>query len=485
MDGLLNENPPAELIREIITTGLSGALRLTREPAKVMIYFDKGKLVFAASNLRSHRLVEILKRNGILDKEPAPPSSDQDLIDGLTRNGQLTDESLAAARTAQIAEVLRLALLWTDGRWVFDSRVRITNDMRAEVDIRQLLLECARHLPIDFVKSRFEKTNGTYQTVSNGEGAQLSPTEARVLSRSATPTSLTELTTRAGLNEQNALRSVYALALSGLLERSDWPLQFRARGAVTNNKARRPAPPVTETAAKKGGDEADARALFIRLRNAKDFYDILDVGRGAESEEIKNSYHALALRFHPDRFHQDSPELRSQVESAFARIAQAYETLGDPRLRAEYDRPKTRPGTTRGTQSTSSPSGSRPVMPTGETSKAETSFQRGMKALQNQMSDEALRSFAEAAMLEPRQARYRAYYGQALSKQPNTRRIAETELLAALALESKNVEYRVMLARLYSDLGLRRRAEGELAKALAIDPKHEGARTLMAGLKNK
>ena len=88
-------------------------------------------------------------------------------------------------------------------------------------------------------------------------------------------------------------------------------------------------------------------------------------------------------------------------------------------------------------------------------------------------------------MLSPREARYRAHYGHALIRQSNTRRIAETELQAALSLEPENTSYRVMLAELYQQLGLQRRAEGELERALAADPKNKAARALLMSLKSK
>jgi cytochrome c-type biogenesis protein CcmH/NrfG len=86
-------------------------------------------------------------------------------------------------------------------------------------------------------------------------------------------------------------------------------------------------------------------------------------------------------------------------------------------------------------------------------------------------------------MLSPREARYRAHYGQALIRQPNTRRIAETELQAALSLEPANSSYRVMLAELYKQVGLHKRAEGELERALAANPKNEEARSLLLNLR--
>lgn len=96
---------------------------------------------------------------------------------------------------------------------------------------------------------------------------------------------------------------------------------------------------------------------------------------------------------------------------------------------------------------------------------------------------QATRFFGEAASLEPRCARYRAEYGRALINDPQTRRIAEIELKAAIALEPANASYRVVLAELYLALGLRRRAEGELQRATVADPNNEEVRALLARLK--
>ena len=91
----------------------------------------------------------------------------------------------------------------------------------------------------------------------------------------------------------------------------------------------------------------------------------------------------------------------------------------------------------------------------------------------------------DLSALREGEARYRAQYGRALMHRPNSRRIAETELQAAVALEPNNASFHVMLGELYQRVGLRRRAEGEAARALAADPGNRAARALLASLKNK
>ena len=493
MQGHLVEHPLAELIREIVASGLSGALRLSRERAKVAIYFQEGKLVFATSNLRAHRLREVARRSGLtkvqFDTFPAR-GSDDEFAAALIESGQLKPGDLNVIRGKQVSDVLRVALLWIDGSWEFDRRVRIAGDLRVQVDVNRLLLECARHLPAAFVAQRLKSTNGAFLNAKPGNSAGLLPAEAVVLSRATESVALGELAGLSGHGKEESYRAIYALSLSGLLQRSQWPVAVGAGDSPSpvrgkGQRSSRAAPEAVEV-----DEVADVEALFARLKLAKDHYEVLDVPRLATGDEIKNAYHALARSFHPDRFHQSAPQLRSQVESAFARIAQAYETLSDQSRRADYDARRTpKPAGATPQKAAAAEEkrdrGGQQHSPGSDANRAAASFQRGLDALQSNRLDEAIRFLAEAAMLSPRSARYRAHYGQALIRQSNTRRIAETELQAAIALEPENASYRVMLAELYRQLGLQKRAEGELERALSVDPKNEAARSLLSSMRNK
>ncbi|MCC6501813.1 MAG: DnaJ domain-containing protein [Deltaproteobacteria bacterium] len=66
---------------------------------------------------------------------------------------------------------------------------------------------------------------------------------------------------------------------------------------------------------------------------AKDYYTILGVGRGASEEEIKKAYRNLAREFHPDLH----PDKKKEMEAKFKEINEAYQVLGDPKKRSEYD----------------------------------------------------------------------------------------------------------------------------------------------------
>jgi hypothetical protein len=126
MNGQLRENPVAELIREISLKKFSGRLQLQFEKVKVAVYFKSGALVYAATNLKSLRLSEyLLKSNLITDEELkylGSQTKDIDLAKTLVAEKRISAAQAEQLQVRLIADVLRVALLWTDGTWEFDNR---------------------------------------------------------------------------------------------------------------------------------------------------------------------------------------------------------------------------------------------------------------------------------------------------------------------------------------------------------------------------
>ena len=404
MNGQLSDRPLAELIREISAKSQSGRLRLERERINVAAYFYKGHFVYAACNVRTFRLREYLQKAALLSTEQLTRYderiADFDLARRLCAENSLGPEIVEQIQSRQVSDVLRLALLWTDGVWEFDQRSQLDETVDLKIDMDALLLEAERRMA---------------SKVEESEASDVS--------------------------------------------------------------------------------EDNADAFLERLRRADSHYDVLGVESTAAPSEMKSAYYDLARRYHPDRFRKGNPALLTRMESAFARITQAYDTLRDDDLRANYNaklqarrkaqqiadatsKPRT---PTAEPTATSDTTPAAPVISAAE--RAANDFKEGLAALEQGQRKLATGLFASAARLAPNEARYRAYYGQMLAAQENTRRAAEGELHAAIKLDAGNADYRVMLAQLFRDLGFAIRAKGEAERAVAADPNNQKARDLLRELK--
>ncbi|NWS02430.1 DNJB8 protein, partial [Motacilla alba] len=65
-----------------------------------------------------------------------------------------------------------------------------------------------------------------------------------------------------------------------------------------------------------------------------DYYKVLGLQKNASQEDIKKSYHKMALKWHPDK----NPKNKEEAEKKFKELVEAYEILSDPQKRSDYDK---------------------------------------------------------------------------------------------------------------------------------------------------
>ena len=329
MNGQLSEQPLVELIREISAKSLGGRLRLEHDRVKVVAYFDNGNFVYAAANVRTLRLREYLLKSQLVSEPDLAQFnervSDADLLKVLSAQKLLSATAAEQVQARQVADVLRLALLWTEGSWEFDSRSRLSEAPAFKIDTSELILDASRRLPPAFIASRFQNPAELISPPAAPlEYENLQPAEVFLISRLDRPTPLRELVAVSGLREAETLVLIYSLALNGVISREHWNSAFRASQPAPPAAPppfEKPAPVIDEEPRKK---EDDVESFLQRIKTARSYYDVLGVDDNSSPEKLKAAYYQLARSFHPDRFRRAEASLLSRVESAFARITQAY-----------------------------------------------------------------------------------------------------------------------------------------------------------------
>src|ERR1051326_5509782 len=142
MNDQLSEHPLAELIHEISAKSLSGKLQLQHDRVKIVVYFEDGRLLYAASNARSLRLREYLLKAGIAEDALARYDQrrpDLELVKALCADQVLPATHAEQIQTKQVTDVVRLALSWVEGTWDLDSRARLDDPPDLKLDTDSLL----------------------------------------------------------------------------------------------------------------------------------------------------------------------------------------------------------------------------------------------------------------------------------------------------------------------------------------------------------
>ncbi len=495
-------HPFAELVAEITQARLSGSLRVSEVDRKCNIYFRSGRLVFAVSNARSSRLFDILLNKNRLTKTDLAEipnfSNDFEFTAYLQDKSFLTKDECDKLFAEQIAGIVIDVLSWTRGDWNFSPLARVRDGLDFDINTANLMLDYARCLPVEVVLGQFRSLEESfYHSEVPVSGLGLKPNEAFMLAQATdTPLTLAELVATSAMSESNSIHAIYTLWLCGLLVRNDWRPAFsdikiasmREAKLALKREAKLPgvtAPVVQITEPENEPASPKEPAIIItldeyldRVETADTYYDILDVDPNADIDELKRAYFALARSFHPDHYHAEGGETLQRIQHAFTELAQAHETLKNPETREIYDYRMRKELAEREKLAKAEKDGDYSV----QTEQAVDNFERGFSLLMDDEYEAATPFLARAVHFAPKNARYHAYYGKALSFDEKQRHKAEAELQTALKLDANNPTFRILLAEFFIQQNLLKRAEGELKRLLAVFPSNREARDLLNGL---
>jgi Flp pilus assembly protein TadD len=503
--GDLLEHPFAELVVEMSHALFSGSLRLSFEDKKTIVYFEGGRIVFAVSNSRRLRLLDVLKAHQP-DKVPNElPKFENDLqlLEYLRSDNIMSSPEIDRLVSRQLSCVIQDVLSWTGGEWRFDPLARARSDVRAEVDLGPILLEYARSLPESFLTERFRSFTEMFAGVPDADiNVDLLEDERLIMSRlSVEPTMVSEIISQDESTRSSQLKILYSLWLAGLITRSDWAAVFseskiaaiRSANLVLKKSAApiskrapeqeiKPEPAPEPPKPKPAQPVMSLDSYLKRVESAASLYDVLGLKSDCSIQAVRNSYFNLAKQFHPDRFHRSDQTRLRRVENAFSTLAQAYETLKDVTAREFYDSKLKRERSERASVDQSASAAGKS---TGHSERAAQEFEHGRGLLMDGDWEEALPFLARSVHFVPDNARYHAFYGKALSNDESQRHQAVNSMQKAVTLDPQNAAFRMMLAEFLVKVNLIKRAEGELTRLLSMQPDNKEARSLLDSISRK
>jgi hypothetical protein len=161
LQGILGETTVAELIREVYRSRSTGILHLTREGESKRIYFKKGNVVFANSDVNEDRLGEFLIRSGEIDRQTFDRASElmrktgQRMGTSLIKLEVVKPDDLSALVRRQVQAIIYSVFDWDRGVYGFEILDRpVEEDIVVELSTAELILIGVRAMgSLDHIRS--------------------------------------------------------------------------------------------------------------------------------------------------------------------------------------------------------------------------------------------------------------------------------------------------------------------------------------------
>ncbi len=498
LQGSLADTTVAELIREVYSSRSTGILHFQREGASKRIYFKKGNVVFANSDVNDDRLGEFLIRTGEIDRVTFDRASELMRKTGermgttLVKLDVVPRENMSALVRRQVEAIIYSVFDWDRGAYGFEILDRpVEEDIVVELSTAELILTGVRAMDsLEHIRTALGGLDRVLRHTENPlllyQKMTLTPSEGYVLSRVDGSTSVAEIASISPLGEDESLRCVYALVAAGVVEMAS--RTFPPTSRITSQPApqeRAPAPPASEVQKKEAQEPSDEEQEVLddiaqkhaSLESA-DYYELLEVSPGASDDEIKKGYYAMARKFHPDRHHLPQlREVQGLLEELFAKVTVAYQELSDPASRRRYDGARHQKAREAAPPADSDNPGATPApYAVPQEVVAERHYQQGYGHFERMEYFDAIQCLRECVRTIPGEPRYHKLLAKALSKNPRWRKEAEDHFMVALKANEFDVECLLGLAENYDAAGLALRASNIYERIVAYDPDNAVAR---------
>jgi len=472
--GLIRDFRLTDTVIGLQRSRVTGILTVENAGARKRVFINNGDMVFAASDLSSDTIGEMLLRKGRLTPGQLAlvrremESSGQKEGAVLVRMGHLKPRDLVIAVRQLVEEIILGLFGMGEGRFRFEAMPLpphevislklsaanlIFNGIKKVEDLRYIERDMP---PLSAAIAVSEDPIDLYQDL------KLDYAATRIISCIGGGSTIGEVIRSSGIEEAEAVRTIYALLSVKVVAVSDegYEGEEPSLGEIIGEEegVEPGARPELDPALKAEIEQMHARCYDIG------YYGVLGVKDDSGLAQIKTAYYRAAKKFHPDiHFTLADDALKDMLSDIFSYIYEAYSTLSDPARRKEYDdliRIK-------------------PARLSSSVEKAREKFREGRGLLKLGRFEEAELLLGQAVYFDHSVAEYHYYYGLALVRQKKFK-AGEKAVGRALRIEPFNPTFLTEQGFIFLELGFPSRARGLFEKALQAAPDNAPA---MAGLK--
>jgi tetratricopeptide (TPR) repeat protein len=488
------------LLNKIYSARLTGQLQLVLGRVERHLFFDGGQLVFATSSDRQDSLGEMMLREGALTQGQFEEAAElvktgQRFGSAVAEMGIFTVEQVVIWVQRQLTQITSSVLDYPSGRFYFFGSLEknVVPEIGIPVPLGKLLLEAVRRakdLPLEHLAADAGlRIDLSPDPLLRYQAVQLDDTELRLLASLSRPVSAKDFLATSTISKDSAARALYALLVLGAVisvpvagqpahEKMEQPAGHAAPPAATP-APEQPAPvaaaPESQppTPAEDSRDatkfEEEIRAL-LDLAGKATYYDLLGVTAISPPELVKENFHRMARKFHPDR-HMGHSEWLGLLQDLMGRLTIAYKTIVDAEKRAAYDKQIAAAGAfTLGQEKTE----------TEET--VDECLTRAKQALRARNFAGSILWLRKCVEIAPNVAKHHAMLARSLAAIPQYRQDAVRHFSLALELDEWNTSTYFQFGELYEAMRLPWRAVPLYRRILEIDPQHAKAIERLAAL---
>lgn len=526
------------LLNRIYSTRMTGQLQLVLGRVERQLFFDGGQLVFATSSDRYDSLGEMMLREGALTQAQFEEASEllktgQRFGSALAELGVRTVDEITVWVQRQLMQITSSVLDYPACRFYFFSSLdkNVVPEIAIPVPLGKLLLEAIRRandLPLEHLAADTDlRITLSPDPLLRYQAVDLNRDERKLLASITQPTRVKELLAGSGLDPAVAARTLYSLLVLGEVVNANLltmeqpatltqhqPAQVQPT-PQSENRAERAAPdaapvaaaapsspvetesaaaasepiapkPVPEPASGASAEsqsvgesagannfEEEVRALLASAQKST-YYEMLGVTAESSVEQVKENFHRMARKFHPDR-HMGHSERLELLQDLMGRLTIAYKTLTNEERRAAYDKQIASAGAfTLGQQEK-----------TEELETVEECLTRAKQALRAMNFAGSLLWLRKCVEIAPNVAKHHAMLARSLAAFPQYRQDAVRHFTLAIELDQWNTSTYFQFGELYETMGLPWRAVPLYRRLLEIDPEHTKALDRLAALETK